>query len=411
MLLLLLFACAPDEEPVTVPTATLAEWGSSVSVTGATVVGLSDGDLDGDGLADLIVGEAGSGAVIVVPDAAGTSSLGASENLRVEGFDGHEPSWGFSARSDWNDDGVEDLLLAGYHEVDGVLGDVAWLLPGPLAPQPSLEDATATLALDYAPDDSFAIAEPWSVGDVSGDGVDDLLLCSWYLDQAELFLGPLEGWHAPDVDIGIDGGMFGWAKGVDRPDLDLDGDGYADLVVVSEDDLGAFVLPGPIAPGASLDDAMAVVLPDQPEICDYDGGDVDGDGVDDLVLGDVGENAAFTLLGPLEGTLVVGPHNHAWFGERGQDMGWSVALGPDRSGDGTPDLLIGSPDITYTRYADKASGPGGVLWLGTPLPCGAADALHLQGERSYLGAAVTWIGDDGLFALTNIPGDELWVVP
>jgi hypothetical protein len=78
-------------------------------------------------------------------------------------------------------------------------------------------------------------------------------------------------------------------------------------------------------------------------------GDIDGDGNDDLLVGapragdgDV-TGAVYLVNGPLSGTLDLGDAAAKLVGEdHGDNVGWSIAAG-DVNGDGIPDLLVGAP--------------------------------------------------------------------
>jgi hypothetical protein len=129
------------------------------------------------------------------------------------------------------------------------------------------------------------------------------------------------------------------------------------------------------------------------------------------VLGAWALGEVHVFMGPLDGGHSMGSDSLVLVGESWESVGWSVALGPDRSGDGTMDLLAGTPDITYGRYDHSASGPGGAYWLGTPLPGADVDLLRIEGDGTYLGAQLCWVGGDGGFAMSDIYGDELLIAP
>ncbi len=147
-------------------------------------------------------------------------------------------------------------------------------------------------------------------------------------------------------------------------------------------------------------------------------GDLDGDGLSDLVVGapgaDEGENnngAAYVYLGTVEGDL---EDTDAWatlYGEDGGDRAGDALAGPgDFNGDGSADLVIGAQRqggvLAYAGAAYVVLGP-----VTGKMGLGSAHA-RLQGQSAYAfsGAAVAPAGDpdwDGRQdLLVGAPGQE-----
>lgn len=150
-----------------------------------------------------------------------------------------------------------------------------------------------------------------ATGDVDGDGVKDLLVGAMGEDNgrgaAYLFFGPHEGTRdALDAD-GYIAGETAWTQTGKTVELgDLDGDGLKDLVLSESEADTAHIFLGPGTSGV-VSDHDAVVLGEGRFSFSMDAGDLDRDGTDDLVVGstryDESRGGAFLFYGPVEGSV------------------------------------------------------------------------------------------------------------
>lgn len=252
-------------------------------------VSLAAGDLDGDGRTDLVVsapeeGDDGQGTVRVFRS--GRRGLAARASTELTGSVAGAHLGAVIATGDVDGDGLEDLLLATGTEVRvhrgapaGVVAAAAWTISLPGA------RAVGAIACGDANADGFAdvaVADPFaSVGGHSRSGV------------VALFLGSAAGLApTPAVTLAGPGDNEGFGGALAMGDVDDDGD--ADLVVGAPTASGGAQLGGSVsvflggAPtGVESTAGFRYVHHELADAVGWDVavGDVDGDGREEILTG------------------------------------------------------------------------------------------------------------------------------
>lgn len=411
---------------------------------------LAVGDLDDDGLDDLVVGERyssyeanRSGAVHVF---LGRADWGPPRQRGWEIADwsvfgnGGYDSLGMDLQlTDFNGDGVLDLLVGAPSDEpdDGPSNTGAVLVF--IGTAGGLPGSEPTAAYYGASDGDWFGQQFAAVGDLDGDGHHDLLVLAgreaslgWNHGRPFALGGGPDSTPVPlDFDYGPSGTLVG--RGLGFADLDADGD--AELVIgapmASWADnritTGSAWRFEPTGPGAYGPDALD--LGQHPTAAGSDNfgwavgsaGDFDGDGFDDLAVVAEADEAPDSLedggfADPsacggqfpgggagamyLFGGSADGPSAtpaFAWFGHDNRNGLMSLGGGADINGDGRADLLVGSVDHDGDAGDDlgaihlllgRASDPA-----GTTVACEADWTWEGLGGGDRAGRSVAAIGD------------------
>jgi len=384
--------------------------GAAGDAFGSALAGL--GDTNGDGYADFAVGAPGvNGDTGQVSLFLGGASTGATAAMTYTGANfGHRFGAALAGGGDVNGDGYTDLSVAApaYSASTGRL----YLYYGGAGGPDTTADAIRTGSGTGA---SFA-ASLAGCGDVDGDGYADLLVGAPGMNsnagQIFLYYGGTTGLGNPSSLVQF-GGMGGAKLGTSLAGGgDANGDGFADFVAGgpqanSAAGLARLFLGSGRAPNsalsASIDGAgdgarlgRAVAL----------AGDVNGDGLSDLLVGAFasaagGTNSGRVWLWPGAGTGVVGAAQSIGIGKPGDFYGRAVTGAGDANGDGYADVLVGAPqndpDTTIGDFRRVSlTDPGyAQLYLGSASGLTAAPALTLTGEADddHFGYALAGLGD------------------
>ena len=412
---------------------------------------LAAGDFNGDHTEDILVGadeadgpsngRTAAGEAYVIFGSADLGTVDLANNapdVTVLGADDNDHLGTPLATGDFNADGFADAVIASRFG-DGPAGDRSdagevYVVFGSPGIGGVIDTASAQQDVTiYGADPSDHLAASLAVGDVNDDGIDDLLLGTHEGDgpgnsrsgagEAYAIFGSptlsgvidLAAGGANVTVFGEKAGALGDRLGYGLASGDFSGDGTDDLLITAQwaggpDDTRlageAYVIFGsPDLSGtidiASSQQSFTIYGEDlQDEIGSAAAGDLNGDGVDDIVVvasrGDGPLNAratagdAYVVFGPvaLGGVVDVAlsEQNLTIYGTDSDDKlaqhVYLLAMG-DFNGDGTEDILVGSEAADGPSNSRSLSGETYVVF-GGPTLGGTIDlALDEEGIVIY----------------------------
>jgi hypothetical protein len=327
----------------------------------------SAGDVNGDGFADVVVGansvSTSRGKAYVYLGS--PTGLATSPATTWAAPDGGQFGHSVASAGDVNGDGYADVVVGAIGDGTTFSGRAYVYLGG------ATGIASSPVTTWNGPDGGQFGYEVASAGDVNGDGYADVVVGAPLTDRAYVYLGsattlastPATPWYSPDGS----GSYFGWSVAYAG---DVNGDGYADVVVGAQAASKAYVylgsatgLPsspattwlGPAGSGTGFGFSVASA------------GDMNGDGYSDVVVGAYyagvsGTGQASVYLGSATG-LASSPTT-TWTGPDGTGglFGIAVAGAGDVNRDGYADVVIGAYGFSGDTgkayvYLGSATGP------------------------------------------------------
>ncbi len=369
------------------------------------------GDVNNDGYDDLVIGAypeerdgLHSGAAYLVHGpVSGELDLSKQYAARLAGPSGeYWAGYSVAGRADLNSDGYDDLLV-------GSLG-YTYLLHGPVSGDLELSMADAIIA-DWDASSGDLPLNIAAVGDVDGDGWQDVLLGDPYADYhdgdtpdagaAYLLLGPFSGDEdSSDAEVRLHGeAWIGLAGQSVAGAGDVDGDGSGDLLIGTFGQGLMWLVSGAQRGNLLLTDVGLRLYSDG----DFNGqamtglGDVDDDGYADLLIGAPADDgngddsgAAFLVLGPIvDDTAMESAHAVFRGGEAGDGAGYTVASAGDVDADGWLDVLVSAFGAGSNGFQSGAVHVGYGPFTGTTdlTSTGAKLSGLTEGDQAGTGLA------------------------
>ena len=343
--------------------------------------GLLPGDMDGDGVEDLVLvapgADAGAGTVYLLSSAASSGDVGTAATWSWTGPDSTAALGDLAVLGDIDADGAADVLVsAPFYDGGGRDRGIVYVL------------SSGSVGVSRDPADGIAIAgesnyhklgqSPVNAGDMDGDGVDEILLGAsgvTALAQADGRVYRIPATDLADTAFSLtDADRYTGESRVSRLGGrnhaigDFNGDGHADILVNSDHQIPgyasgtAYLLHGAssLSADTNVGDAHARIANDMSSITfagngDWGNGvalgDLNGDGAEDLAIADPGADLSRAygndgLVAVYLGGSLSGDHGTAASADVllhgiSQYGAWPVVAGGDVDADGFDDIWVG----------------------------------------------------------------------
>ncbi len=356
---------------------TSAEFGKSIAI---------NGDVNGDGFDDLLVGASanGYGRIYVYY---GGMHMDTTADIVIN----NDLSYGLESvvyAGDLNKNGYTDIIASEQSNYSvGEYGNV-FIFTHSLKGMDTPEYTLSPLGASYK---GFTLS---SAGDVNGDGYDDILIGDPYYNsntgRVYLYFG---GPNITDTaNVVFTGRNTGDNFGCSISSAGVNGNGYSDFIIGADGyhaDTGiVYIYFGASSPNLFGRDSLKGYGKDSFGCSVADAGDVNGDGVSDFIVGAIGYKSgtgrAYVYFGDSYNyggvDTLTGETPNSYFGT-------SVASAGDVNGDGYSDIIVGADG--YNSFTGQAY----IYFGGNTLDTAASVILNPGSANNAFGVSVSSAGD------------------
>jgi hypothetical protein len=375
------------------------------------------GDVNGDGLDDLLIGAPGpygsknAGRAFLIFSKAGGRGpdfdlSGANVTFKAEDK-GDMAGWAVSGAGDVNGDGLADILIGAPYSSNG---GHAYLILGRTSGWSKEMDLKSSSA-SYSASEEMGGFYVDGAGDVNGDGLDDILIYSHGSSDTNtggygyLVLGKKDGWKTgtslSSSSATITG--LGYSQFPVAGAGDVNGDGFDDMLLLGSENKIYLMLGASSGWSGKIplsESAASFILEDSNEQCPVvtKAGDVNGDGLSDLLIAaplypatsgssdkDY-QGKSYLVFGKKTGwakDVSLSDADASFIGAKGDILGWTQTGGGDVNGDGLDDIAIMAGRI-YGMNSDPPGRPETYLILGNKTGWTKNIAIEKAAAASYL---------------------------